>query len=82
MKMSPPDVVVLDVTMADRGLLSRLRALISPLPVVLMRSAARHDALWGAMLATIGVACIDKPVDARRLLGMLSDSKRFPRSLP
>jgi DNA-binding NtrC family response regulator len=78
-EMSSPDVVVLDADMADRGLLSQLRALISTLPVVLMNSGARHDAMWGAMLATVGVACIDKPVDARKLIDLLSDSSRFTR---
>jgi len=78
-RVSPPDVVVLDAVMADRGLLYQLRALISTLPVVLMNSGARHDAMWGAMLATAGVASIDKPVDARQLLDLLSDSSRFPR---
>jgi hypothetical protein len=47
--------------------------------VVLMNSGARHDAMWGAMLATLGVASIDKPVQARQLLDLLSDSNRFPR---
>jgi len=78
-RVSPPDVVVLDAEMADRGLLYQLRALISTLPVVLMNSGARHDAMWGAMLATVGVASIDKPVEARQLLDLLSDSSRFPR---
>ena len=77
--MSPPDVVVLDAEMADRGLLAQLRAAISTLPVVLMNRTARHDAVWKAMLVTVGVTCIDKPIDARTLLGLLSDSRRFPR---
>ena len=76
-QMSSPDVVVLDADMADRGLFSQLRALISTLPVVLMNSGTRHDAMWGAMLATVGVACIAKPVDARKLIDLLSDSSRF-----
>ncbi len=78
-EVSPPDVVVLAAEMAERGLLSRLRALLSTLPVVLMNSPARHDVTWRAMLATVGVTCIDEPVHVRELLDLLSDSSRFPR---
>ena len=45
--------------------------MISTLPVVLMSSAARHDALWVAMLASVGVTYIDKPVDVQKLLDLL-----------
>jgi DNA-binding NtrC family response regulator len=78
-RMSPPDVIVLDAEMAARGLLYQLRALISTVPIVLMNSGARQDAMWTAMLAMVGVASIDKPVDARKVLDLLSDSRRFPR---
>jgi DNA-binding NtrC family response regulator len=78
-RVSPPDVVVLDAEMANGGLLYQLRALISTVPIVLMNGGARHDAMWTAMLATVGVVSIDKPVDARKVLDLLSDSRRFPR---
>lgn len=78
--MSPPDVVVLDSELADRGLLAQVRALIATLPVVLMNSAGRPDVTWKAMLATIGVTCVERPIDAPMLLALLSDASRFQRA--
>jgi DNA-binding response OmpR family regulator len=78
--VSPPDIVLLDADMAGRGLLAALRASISTLPVVLMNSATRHDPTWKAMLATVGVMCIDKPIDVGMLLALLTSSNRFPCS--
>ena len=75
-QMCPPDVVVLDAEMANRALFAQLHA--TALPVVLVNSAKRHDMMWRAMLATIGVTCIDKPIDAGMLVELLSDSSRFP----
>lgn len=82
-RMSPPDVVVVDAELADRNLLARLRTMVSTLPVVLMSPDARPDAIWRAMLAIAGVVYVEKPVDARRLVELLSDASRFPkRSAP
>lgn len=77
-QMSRPDVVVLDAEMADRSLLSRLRALVAKLPVVLMISVPAHGPQITTMLALDGVVCVEKPVDARRLLDLLSDARRAP----
>jgi len=76
-QMSRPDVVVLDAEMADRSLLSRLRALASKLPLVLMISVPSREPQIAAMLAIAGVSGIEKPVDARRLLGLLCDACRL-----
>jgi len=80
-RVSPPDVVVLDAEIADRGLMNQLRSMISTLPVVLMSSAARHDALWGAMLASVGVTYIDKPVDVQKLLDLLQTQAALSRAV-
>ena len=74
---APPDVVVVDAEMAERSLLERLRAVVSNLPCVLMLRVPAHDAQLPAMLATSGVACIEKPVDARQLIRLLSDARPF-----
>lgn len=74
---SPPDVVVIDAGMAERGLLDELRAVVSNLPCVLMISAPAHDAQIAPMLAISGVACVEKPVDARQLIRLLVDAQRF-----
>ena len=76
-QMSRPDVVVLDAEMADRSLLSRLRALASKLPLVLMISVPSREPQIAAMLAIAGVSGIEKPADARRLLGLLCDARRL-----
>jgi two-component system, OmpR family, alkaline phosphatase synthesis response regulator PhoP len=74
---SPPDVVVVDAAMADPSLLSGLRAVISKRPLVLMISVPLHDARIASMLATTGVAYIEKPVIAQELLDLLSDANRL-----
>jgi DNA-binding response OmpR family regulator len=74
---SPPDVVVIDAEMAERSLLWRLRVVVSNLPCVLMISVSAHDAQLAPMLAIAGVACVEKPVDARHLIRLLSDVHRF-----
>jgi DNA-binding response OmpR family regulator len=75
-QMSQPDVVVLDAEMADHSLISRLRALASKLPLVLMISVPSREPQIAAMLEIAGVSGIEKPVDARRLLGLLCDARR------
>ena len=75
-RISPPDVVVLDAEMADRSLLVGIPALAAELPLVLMISAPTNDPRIAAMLAIAGVACVEKPVHAWRLVELLSDAHR------
>jgi len=70
-RMSPPDVVVLDAEMADRSLFWQLRALVPKLPVVLMINSAIGDSRISAMHAIDGIAFVEKPVGARQLIGLL-----------
>ena len=73
-RTSRPDIVVIDAEMADRSLLVGIRALVAKVPMVLMISDPTHDPKIAAMLAIAGVACVEKPVHARRLLELLSDA--------
>lgn len=72
---SPPDVVVIDAEMAARSLLCRLRAVVADLPCVLMLRVPAHDAQIAPMLEVDGIVCVEKPVDARQLIRLLSDRR-------
>jgi len=77
---SPPDVVVLDGEMADAAaMLSRLRAVTSTLPIVLMITTSPKAPRLAALLALEAVTHIRRPVEARMLLELLSDPSLFPR---
>ena len=77
-RMSRPDLVVLDAKMAHRGLLVAIRAHVPTLPLVLMISDPTDDPNIAAMLEIADVTCVEKPVHAWRLLELLSDARHIP----
>lgn len=79
LEASPPDVVVLDEEMADTSVLSRLRAVAPMLPIVLMATAPASAPRLAALLAIASVTHLQRPVEARMLLELLSDASLFPR---
>lgn len=76
---SPPAVVVLDEKLADRPLLLRLRAQVAMLPIVLTSTAPATEPRIAALLAIAGVTHIAKPIEAPRLLDLLSNAGVFAR---
>ena len=73
-RMSRPDVVVLDANIAERGLLVGIRAVLPSLPVVLMIRVPVHDPALRALLASAHVTYIEKPVHALQLLEVVLDA--------
>jgi len=76
---SPPAVMVLDAELADRQLLIRLRAQVAMLPIVLTSTAPATEPRIAALLAIAGVTHIAKPIEAPRLLDLLSNAGVCPR---